>query len=395
LRLVLCLAIAFLLGSSCQPAIQPVPVASPSPITAATPPSAPMPSPTPAPSPTQAPAADIAYVKDGEIWLATVSGRQVRRLAHGGPFSALSWSPNGKLLAAIKGTGFATQLHVFDVVSGEDRSFDLHGYQSERPVWSRDSSMVALPLLEDRSPKGQIDPGDFGKIAVVRLPDGSTSTYDGRWVSWHPKTGELVVATMGSYSGGIFRDNSIVAIDLASGAQRTLMKVKDVPQDLQAEYQYPFGPSTILLAFPQISPDGARLAFTALGHTGLVGVMDLPLRRIRLFGFFYEGGAGYSVWSPDGRYLAYEGLPATGQGALGLVQVEAGKEVLLGGRPNGGLEDRDLRQPSWSASGNAVAVVVVDRAGQASIALLDVSGRQIGLVATGNVSWPAWNPARR
>ncbi len=255
--------------------------------------------------------------------------------------------------------------------------------------------MLAFPLIEDRNKDGHIDPTDFGRIAVLRLTDGSVATFEGRWASWHPTTAELLVATMGTYFGEIYRENSVVAIDVASGTRRTLMEVKDVPQDLQAEYNFPFGPSTILLAFPQMSPDGTRLAFTALGHTGLVGIRDIASGKVRLFGFFYEGGAGYSTWSPDGRYLAYEGHPASGQGAVSLVDVQASKEVILGGRPDGGSEDRELRQPSWSADGKTVAVAMVDRAGLGSIAVLDPLGKQIARLDAGSVSWPTWNPARR
>lgn len=390
-----CLALALqLLVSGCQVALQPTPTTisqppSPTPM----PEASPTPLASPAPTATQAPVADVAYVKAGEIWLA--SGSQARKLATGGPFTALSWSPNGKMLAAVKGRGFDTELHILDVASGADRSFNLHAYEADRPEWSPDSSMIAFPLVEDRNRNGQLDPQDFGKVAVVRVSDGATSTYDGRWASWHPQKGELLLATMGSFSDAIYRNNSIVSIDLAAGTRSTLMEVKDVPQDLQAEYGYPFGPSTILLAYPQLSPEGSRLAFTALGHTGLVGIMDLASRKLRLYGFLYEGGAGYSTWSPNGRYLAYEGFPASGQGSVGIVDTTTGGERVLGGRPDGGPEDRTLRHPAWSADSTALAVVMAERSSQARIVVIDPSGKELSTVATGNVAWPTWNPARR
>ncbi len=387
--------LAAVLVIACQASGPATPTAGRSPEATAS--SSPVPTVTPnaISSPTSAPSADVAYVKDGEIWLSTAQGTSTRRLASKGPFSALAWSPDGKLLAAVKGTGIHTELHVFDVASGTDRIFQLSAYEAERPVWSPDSSMLAFPILEDRNSNGEVDSQDFGKVALLRVDDGATLTLDGRWVSWSPKGRELIVATTGTYTNGIYRDNAVVSIDVATEARKTLMKVSDVPQDLQQEYQYPFGPSTILLAYPSISPDGTKLAFTALGHTGLVGIKDLVSSKLRLFGFFYEGGAGVSAWSPDSRYLAYEGFPATGQSALGIVEISTQKEKVLGGKPNGGSEDRAFRQPAWSPDGRTLAVVMEDRRGQASIVLLDTSGKEIGQIATGNVAWPTWNPSER
>ena len=76
----------------------------------------------------------------------------------------------------------------------------------------------------------------------------------------------------------------------------------DVGPDLDFPDRVPQGPVRArLIQDPRQSPDGKRLAFTALDR---VWVMDYPSGRPRRIS---SAGAGehHPAWSPDGRYLAY------------------------------------------------------------------------------------------
>ncbi|HEX6048291.1 MAG TPA: amidohydrolase family protein [Gemmatimonadaceae bacterium] len=97
-------------------------------------------------------------------------------------------------------------------------------------------------------------------------------------------------------------------VDIPSGQAAEIPFTADVetPLGALAKFDYPINDSTITVA--QIrgarpSPDGRRLAFTALDK---LWVMDLPAGTPRrLTRSPHETGEHSPVWSPDGRYLTY------------------------------------------------------------------------------------------
>ncbi len=110
-------------------------------------------------------------------------------------------------------------------------------------------------------------------------------------------------------------NGKIRRVDVATGRPTEIPFSADVEQQLGAlsKFNYPINDSTITVA--QIrgarpSPDGKRLAFTALDK---LWIMELPSGTPRrLTRSPHETGEHSPVWSPDGRYLTY--LTWTDQG---------------------------------------------------------------------------------
>ena len=103
-------------------------------------------------------------------------------------------------------------------------------------------------------------------------------------------------------------NGKIRRVDVATGRATEIPFTADVEQQLGAlsKFDYAINDSTLTVA--QIrgarpSPDGKRLAFTALDK---LWIMDLPSGTPRrLTKSRHETGEHSPVWSPDGRYLTY------------------------------------------------------------------------------------------
>lgn len=119
---------------------------------------------------------------------------------------------------------------------------------------------------------------------------------------------------------------------------------------------------------PHWSPDGRRLAFTAMqGGTMQVFVMaaDGSGRR--------HVGSGDRIefapaWSPDGRLLAYFSTGADdGASELRITEVASGRTE----RHAGNARDKGPWRPTWSADGRRLAFAGVDDKGKPQVFVLD------------------------
>ncbi len=180
-------------------------------------------------------------------------------------------SPDGRTLAYATRIGHDTGLRLRDLESGADR-------------------LLAWPIQRDAQealPTRDLIPG------YAFTPDGA--------------------AVLAAIDGRIRR------IDLATGASVPVPFSAHVALDVGPFQRHPVaepaGPITArLIQHPRESPDGRRLAFTALGH---VYVEELARgRAVRLT----QGTAAEAeaAWSPDGRQLAYVSWDARAGGGLWL-----------------------------------------------------------------------------
>jgi Tol biopolymer transport system component len=114
---------------------------------------------------------------------------------------------------------------------------------------------------------------------------------------------------------------------------------------------------------PRLSPDGRRIAYTALGIEGQVRVYDVDRGTdTRLTG---EGRAGSLIWTPDGRRLLFRWSQSL---ALNLFM-----QPYDGSSPMEPLTTSEYEQwpGSWSADGKTIALVESHPDTGMDIALLD------------------------
>ncbi|HUQ81659.1 MAG TPA: amidohydrolase, partial [Gemmatimonadaceae bacterium] len=111
------------------------------------------------------------------------------------------------------------------------------------------------------------------------------------------------------------RDGHFWRADVPSGRETAIPFSADIEQQLGPLVRFTVGVNDTSLAVRQIrssrpSPDGKRLAFTALDR---LWVMDLPNGKPRRL-TRSTAGEFDAVWSPDGRYLAYVAWSDSGGG---------------------------------------------------------------------------------
>jgi Tol biopolymer transport system component len=187
-------------------------------------------------------------------------------------------------------------------------------------------------------------------VALVENVMQAFSTNSG----YHTAAGQFGISDTGSLvyaAGGIVSDpqNSLVWVD-HNGVERPV-----------ADFQKPF-------YSPRFSPDGRRIAYTALGTEGQIWVYDIDKGTdTRLTG---EGRTGSLIWTPDGRRLIFRWSKSL---ALNLfMQSYDGSSAMER------LTTSEYEQwpGSWSADGKTVALVESHPDTGIDIAMLDLgSGR--------------------
>ncbi len=147
---------------------------------------------------------------------------------------------------------------------------------------------------EDRRLKYAVQRDDQESPAAQDLLPGYAFTPDGK---------EVVL----SYGGKIHR------VDIESGDTKTIPFVANVRQDLGPLLDFPSrvddGPVRVrLIHDPSQSPDGKRLAFSALTHLYSMEIPSGTPRRVNSG----DDREFHPAWSPDGQWLAYVTWSADG-----------------------------------------------------------------------------------
>ena len=175
------------------------------------------------------------------------------------------------------------------------------------------------------------------------------------------------------------RPTVMLALALCSvGAVVTLMgRLASGPQVQQKRSQITTGDGAE--AYPAVSPDGKRLAYSARDNVKIGGfhlyVRELPSGAPKQL---TKGEANdvSATWSPDGATLAYLRVGETGTRYL-TIPADGGDERLVA--ESGPPPDSDKPAPavSWSPDGKTLAVVQFEEDKPALIATVPVSGGKL------------------
>jgi Tol biopolymer transport system component len=213
------------------------------------------------------------------------------------------------IYVAVKRGGFGYnlqlplwQIAIYDRETGETHNRTNAYGSAMRPIVSPDGKWLVYATRED-------------SVTSLRLRDIASG--DERWLARNVQRDDQESRyTRDNMPGSAFTpdgtalitswDGKIKRVDIATGAVTEIPFTAEVDQQLGplVHFDYELNDSTVTvrqIRNARPSPDGRRLAFTALDR---VWIMDLPNgtpRRLTTSGV----GEHSPVWSPDGRHVAY------------------------------------------------------------------------------------------
>ncbi|GAC1653304.1 MAG: amidohydrolase family protein [Gemmatimonadaceae bacterium] len=236
------------------------------------------------------------------------------------PFNNFLGAAFGKdpryIYVAVKRGGFGYnlqlpqwQVSVYDRETGKLYSRTGNYGSSMRPVVSRDGTRLVYATRYD-------------SVTALRLRDLATG--DERWLATDVQrddqesrfTRDLMPGFAFTPDGSalvLAHHGKIWRLDAQTGKQTPIPFTADIHQDLGPLVRFEYRINDSTLTVHQIrgarpSPDGRRLAFTALDR---LWIMDFPKGRPHRV-TSNSVGEHDAAWSPDGRYLAYATWSAEG-----------------------------------------------------------------------------------
>lgn len=231
----------------------------------------------------------LAYVHEGDIYIADSTGQGSRRMAHadGVTFVNVAWSPDGSRLAAEADSGTI----LIDPLTGAAGFVGGTG-----PVWSPDSKQLAVVEYVANGSRLRII--DVATLSTVRtypfsVGGGLAWSPNGRWIA---ASGECAGPACPPDSSG--ETSALIRIDVATGEIVQL----DLPS---GQYGGPREPAW--------APDSKHIAFvrwgTGCGGFGGYGCSDVVLadadgsnsRQLNRV----TGHADQPAWSPDGSWTSW------------------------------------------------------------------------------------------
>jgi Tol biopolymer transport system component/predicted Ser/Thr protein kinase len=185
----------------------------------------------------------IAYERDGRVWIQTVGGMNARDTGVHGNFVA--WSPDGKTIAFA---GYETpqrEICVLSLEEGKTRPITSLKEGANNPTWSPDGKQIAF----------YTERGAIRELWVVPSTGGAprqlTSDSEDSHPSWSPRNPDEVL---------FLRDHKRLAIlSVSTGRVRFLPGYSE---------------GNFMLDYPSWSPDGKRVYFSVLRKSGDIYVLE-------------------------------------------------------------------------------------------------------------------------
>jgi hypothetical protein len=232
-------------------------------------------------------AGQIAFVRDGRIYLANTGGGGLVRLSSGPGDADPAWSPDGSRIAFSRGSGQIKDVYVMNA----DGSSPTKRISGSRPAWSSDGQSLAYVCLNDYVPN----------ICTLKVDDPAATPVNvsrqGGQVdhpSWSPD-GTRIAYTSDWAMFDFWFDLWVVGTDASAPVALTT--------------HTPAAPNPFEHWQPAWSPDGRRIAFVTCAWAwnfcsgsaiSIVNADGSGLVRLAA-----AGGFANPTWSPGGGVIAF------------------------------------------------------------------------------------------
>ncbi|HEX9894915.1 MAG TPA: amidohydrolase family protein [Gemmatimonadales bacterium] len=257
----------------------------------------------------------------GKLWMYHVdggSGIQLLREQPGQIALGAALSPDGRYIwHAVRQGGWQynailpqVQLATFDRETGTStRVTDRYG-SAFRPALSPGGKWLAYGTRHDAQTGlvlRDLATGEERWLAYPVQRDNQEAFPDLDLLPGYSFTPDSRAIVM-SYGGELWR----VPVDGSAPARIPFTADVDLPLGPELRFEYSISDSASVVARqirdPVPSPDGTRVAFTALNHLWLMNLSDSTPRRLTRL----DDGEFYPSWSPDGQWLAFVTWTETG-----------------------------------------------------------------------------------
>jgi Tol biopolymer transport system component len=244
-------------------------------------------------------------------------------------------SPDGKTLAFLRSTTLITQpgvgaragLIVMPMPAGDPVRLDDQVSGVGGPVWTPDSREILYPRW------------DAGGVKIFRVPARGGAPVPAAGLPVTP----YHVATSG------FRADRTFRVGLVEAQSDVGLRMIDLqaPQSVSRMSTWTAFCDSTHIDWPgRFSRDGTRVSFTS-NRNGLWQILaaNTDGTHLRTVTAFDGGAVGLASWSPDGRFLVFDGVDSHNRIDLYIVSADGG--------PLRRLTDDDQREsnPEWSRDG--------------------------------------------
>ena len=235
-----------------------------------------------------------------------------------------AFSPDGRTVAFVRQNGsYAVDIYLMQVPDGEPRRLTYNDQPTRGLAWTPDGREIVFSL----------DPGGIGSNSSL----WQISSLGGMPELLSGTGGDAIYPAISRQGSRLIysrrtSDDNIWRLELSG-----LTTARNQPTRLIASTRTDF--------FPQISPDGDRIAFESdRSGSPEVWVCDRDGRRPVQLTSFVDLNAVSPCWSPDGRWIAFDAAP-DGNPDIYVISADGGSPRPLT------TESSSELIPSWSRDG--------------------------------------------
>ncbi|MDQ4121499.1 MAG: winged helix-turn-helix domain-containing protein [Acidobacteriota bacterium] len=317
----------------------------------------------------------IGNVEKNILFIIPSLGGAEQKIYEAPDLFGVAWSPDGKTLAfaARKEKKPPHNLYTISLETREVRqiTFSTEDADFNNPTFSPDGKMISFIRVKSKSAEVFTVPAIGGEERQITFDNHNIIGH----AAWTPDGKNLIY---GSNRTGTYR---LWQIPATGGEQRLLSGAGEPALDpsisadgkrlvyVRMEIDFnvwrvplengkgvPERAEKIVSSFrqdrcPAISPDVSRISFVSnqSGGARQVWTANADGKNQRQLTSFPDGStATRTMWSPDGKHLAFDATEASGNSAIYILNVESGiPQKITDG-------ERDALAPSWSADGRFV-----------------------------------------